>query len=203
MKAQFKEFASQIPDVRKDEVELYERYLEVLREWNEKMNLVSKNSLEKAFASHFVDSIAIAEFGKTFAEGREVSDLGSGAGFPGLIYAIRYPNEPITLYEKIQKKQAFLAAVVERLDLKNVRLQGPFPDRKVEGLFLARAVMKRAELFTFFSERLTLGSRLITNLGGQTEATPAPRQFSLLQHSRYTLPLDCGDRQIEAYEFVR
>ena len=136
MKDEFKEWAGLLPTVREDEIDLYERHLALLTTWNEQMNLVSRNSLEKAFATHFADSVHIADFGHRFAQGRPVYDLGSGAGFPGLTYAIRYPDESITLFEKSLKKQSFLLAVVAQLELKNVRVEGALPDNAFNGLFL-------------------------------------------------------------------
>ena len=202
MKEQFEEWAKTLPPVREDEIALYERHLALLKTWNERMNLVSRNSLEKAFPTHFADSVHIADFGHRFAEGRTVFDLGSGAGFPGIIYAIRYPDEPITLFEKSLKKQSFLLAAVAQLELENVRVDGALPDEKFHGLFLGRAVMQRQDLFPFFRDHLKAGARVIANLGGQTEATSAPDDFKLLERTRYTLPLDAGDRQIEAFQFV-
>lgn len=201
MKALFKEWASTLPTVREDEIELYERHLAILTSWNERMNLVSRNSLEKAFQTHFVDSVHIADFGHRFKGDLPVYDLGSGAGFPGITYAIRYPDEPITLFEKSLKKQSFLVAAVAQLELENVSVQGALPDEEFHGLFLGRAVMQRQDLFPFFVEHLKPGSRIIANLGGQTEATPAPSDFKLLERARYTLPLEAGDRQIEAFQY--
>jgi 16S rRNA (guanine527-N7)-methyltransferase len=174
----------------------------MLRAWNERMNLVSRNSFGMAFENHYADSVFIADFAKRFQEGRPFFDLGSGAGFPGLIFAIRYPGEPITLYEKSLKKQGFLSAVVAQLGLSHARIEGGLERGKLQGIFLARAVMQRPELFAFFARHLKPGARICVNLGGKTEATPAPAEFRRLAETQYTLPKGAGNRRLEIYEFV-
>lgn len=198
----FKASAEQIPPVSDREVGLYEKFFQILLDWNQRMALVSKKSIELSFATHFVDSLFISDFGRTFLKGNTVYDLGSGAGFPGLVFAIRNPEARVVLYEKLLKKQTFLNAVVNQLELKNVSVQGAMLDRQHEGLILARAVMPPVELFPFLLPRMKEGSVLVVNIGGQTEKPEAPKGFELLQEKTYPLPLDCGSRRALAYKIV-
>lgn len=127
-----------------------------------------------------------------------VHDLGSGAGFPGYLFAIRYPDIRVTLYERIQKKKKFLEAVQEALNLPNIRIEGDFPTQ-VEGLVLARAVMPKEELFPFLEKRMQRNSTVIVNSGGQSEEFYPLKYYKRTSQSEYTLPLDCGSRKIEAF----
>jgi 16S rRNA (guanine527-N7)-methyltransferase len=133
---------------------------------------------------------------------KEVHDLGSGAGFPGIIFAIRYPERRVVLYEKLLKKQSFLSAVVTQLGLRNVTLQGAMPEEPFQGLFLARAVFPRPDLFKFLRKRLRPGSQLIVNSGGSTEVEAAPAGFLLEKKEVYTLPEDAGPRRVESFLYV-
>lgn len=202
MKELFEKFHKELPAVRSDEIEKLGSYFEILKQWNEQMALVSKKSIDLSFGNHFADSLFISEFGKKYLEGNQAYDLGSGAGFPGLVFAIRYPEVNIRLYEKLLKKQTFLSAVAGHLELKNVQVEGAMPEELHKGLVFARAVMPPPELFSFLSKRMAENSVLIVNIGSQGDPPTAPPQFKKLDEIRYKLPLECGERRALAFKFV-
>src|SRR3546814_4300310 len=87
-------------------------YATLLVEWQARMNLVGPATLPHLWARHFLDSAQLLDH----APGRPLDwlDLGSGAGFPGLVIAIMRPDVTMTLVESRAKKCAFLKAVAER-----------------------------------------------------------------------------------------
>ena len=196
---QFRQFASLLPELKDSELGLYERHYELLRQWNEKMNLVSRKSIDAAFANHYADSVQIAAFAYSHIKNLPVFDLGTGAGFPGLIFAIRYPETRITLFEKSLKKQTFLSAVVSSLELSNVEIMGGFPDERFKAFFFARAVFPREELFQFFLKRALPGSLLVANLGGSAEVGTFPKRLEKRAEKKYALPGDAGERRMELF----
>lgn len=198
----FEKYKASLPLVTAEEVSLYNRHFLILKSWNERMALVSKKSIELSFANHFADSLFISDFAKKFLREGQVYDLGTGAGFPGIVFGARYPEIKVRLYEKLLKKQTFLAAVLNDLKLKNIELQGAMPEIRHEGVLLARAVMPPVELFPFVAKRMKAGSVIIVNIGSSAEVPLAPREFQRLEEFRYSLPLDCGDRKAIAFEFV-
>lgn len=202
---QFKSHSSAFPalaGVTERELGLYEAHFRILSNWNERMALVSKKSIDKSFATHYVDSIMISDFAEKHRQGREVYDLGTGAGFPGIVYAIRYPQVKVFIFERSLKKQTFLSAALATLELPNIMLGGEFPNKKMAGLFLARAVLPPPELFPFMSKRMIEGSTLIVNVGGQSEEIQHPSQFKKKNIEVYSLPLDAGSRRVESFDFV-
>ncbi len=201
LREHFEKHAGSIPAVTPEEIEKYEAHYSLLQKWNENMSLVSPKSIETAFATHYVDSIYISEFGAKYEKG-PVYDLGTGAGFPGLIHAIRFPDKHITLFEKSMKKQSFLLAAITQLELPNVELAGAIPDEKFGGLFFNRAVLPRDRLFKFFKTRLKHGAHIVANLGGQSDSAPLPNFFLKVDESQYTLPLDCGNRRVEVLRYA-
>ena len=201
MQEQFLKFKDSLPAVSERELSLYCRHFELLKEWNEKIALVSRKSIDKSFENHYADSLFISDFAhRYFRPGEPVSDLGTGAGFPGVIFAIRYPDAKVTLYEKLQKKRLFLEAVLADLKLPNLKLDSAMPERQFAGMVLARAVMPPPELFPFLQPRLAKGTRLILNLGSQSPDPELPAWLKKITEHRYTLPLDAGPRRLLCLE---
>jgi len=94
-----------------------ELYVDLLRDWNTRHNLVSARSLEDVWRRHVWDSAQLAPFIPPYAT--SLVDLGSGAGFPGLVLAeLLRGRLSVTLYEATRKKAEFLAMAAERLQLK-------------------------------------------------------------------------------------
>ena len=94
------------------------RYCALLQEWNEKINLTSIVEEGAVIEKHFLDSLLVA---KSFDfSGRKVADVGSGAGFPGAVIALAFPDAKVTLIDATKKKFAFLLQVKEELGLENL-----------------------------------------------------------------------------------
>ncbi len=95
--------------------DLYSLY----REWNEKINVVSRKDVDNIYLHHVLHSLAIAKVVE-FQLGAEVLDVGTGGGFPGIPLAILFPNTRFHLVDSIGKKIIVVQAVTEALNLKNV-----------------------------------------------------------------------------------
>lgn len=95
-----------------------EVYYQILTEENSKYNLTRITTLEDVFLKHFYDSLTINKIVPITSQ--SICDLGSGAGFPGLVLAIFNPSAKLTLIEANAKKCHFLTLVKERLQLNNV-----------------------------------------------------------------------------------
>ena len=107
-------------DLNQKQVQLFEKYLELLLEWNEKFNLtaiVEKSQIEE---KHFADSLYLLKYFSL--KDKSLLDVGSGAGFPGIPLAIVEPTAKITLLESNGKKVTFLKEVVGQLQLSNVEI---------------------------------------------------------------------------------
>jgi 16S rRNA (guanine(527)-N(7))-methyltransferase RsmG len=185
-----------LPAIDSRECALYECFHGLLADWNARMALVSRKSFALAYSIHFADSLFISDLSHSYARGN-VYDLGTGAGFPGICFAIRYPNNKVLLFERSEKKRRFLSAALEELKLPNLSIESELADKKYVGLFFARAVMPREELLPFLWPRLSEGSFLVTCVGGEKKDLPVSSGFLKIEEKEYTLPTDQGSRRIE------
>ncbi|MBQ4552925.1 MAG: 16S rRNA (guanine(527)-N(7))-methyltransferase RsmG [Clostridia bacterium] len=94
-------------------------YHQLLLEWNEKMDLTNVPEQEMA-VRHYADSLLPLAHSEWFKEGAKLIDVGTGAGFPGLMLAIARPDLQVTLLDAQRKRCDFLQTVCDTLNLKNV-----------------------------------------------------------------------------------
>lgn len=94
------------------------QYMDLLVEWNEKMNLTAITEREQVFVKHFADSLTPLMYFDF--KGKSVIDVGTGAGFPGLPLKIAEPTLELTLLDALQKRIGFLETVGQDLELENV-----------------------------------------------------------------------------------
>jgi len=137
-------------------------------------------------------------------ERQGVFDVGSGAGFPGLIFAIRFPGKKITLYESNHTKQTFLHAVATELKLDNVMVKGAAPEKFEPGVIVSRATIARENLFGEMAKRMNEKNTLIVCEGGESQSTPPPDfqktlGFQKTDELYYQLPEKMGGRVVSAF----
>ncbi|NYJ28455.1 MULTISPECIES: 16S rRNA (guanine(527)-N(7))-methyltransferase RsmG [Flavobacteriaceae] len=90
------------------------------KDWNQKINVVSRKDIDELYLRHVLHSLGIAQI-QTFNEGSQILDVGTGGGFPGIPLAILFPNVKFTLVDAIGKKIKVVDEVVEGLGLQNVK----------------------------------------------------------------------------------
>ena len=90
------------------------------REWNGKINVISRKDTDGLFAHHFLHSLCLAGYAQNRLSGKTILDVGTGGGFPGIPLAILYPESRFTLCDSIGKKTLVARSIAESLGLENV-----------------------------------------------------------------------------------
>lgn len=162
-----KTLISQMPGVTRGTIHRLEAFSSLLEEWNQKFNLISKSTIPTMWERHFLDSAQLVRL-LPKDRGLTIADMGSGAGFPGLVLAIM-TNHKIHLIESIGKKASFLSKVISELSLDAI-----VHNERIENIKNLRADVVTARALKSLPELLPLANRLIKHdsfcifLKGQT-----------------------------------
>ena len=128
LKEELKKAGVDLPDL---DIDKLRTYAALLKEWNEKINLTSIVEEDDVAEKHFLDSLlpcALTDFSNKI-----IVDIGSGAGFPGMVIALAFPTSQVTLVDSTQKKFLFLEEVKKTLQIGNVFFKiGRVEDMKAE-----------------------------------------------------------------------
>jgi 16S rRNA (guanine527-N7)-methyltransferase len=156
-------------------------YADLLMDWNARHNLVARSTLPDLWRRHFWDSAQLAPLIPETA--RTLADLGSGAGFPGLVLAAMRPGLSVTLHEATTKKCDFLRAAAERMGLavavQNARIEDLPP--KAHHVVTARALAPLPLLLSY-AQRFTDPNSVCLFLKGQNigaELTEAHKSWRI------------------------
>lgn len=166
-------------------LEKFHRYAVLLKEWNEKINLTSIVEEEEVYTKHIYDSLLPA---KQYDLSRgNLIDMGTGAGFPGMVLAILFPELKVTLADATKKKFIFLETVKEELGLKNVsfyagRIEDMRTFREHYSFVTARGFSALSNVLELGMPLLQKGGILIAYKGekGKEELKESERALKLL-----------------------
>ena len=160
--------------------EQYERYFELLVEWNEKINLTAITEKDEVYLKHFYDSIAPILQGLIENQPIRLLDIGAGAGFPSLPMKILLPELDVTIIDSLNKRINFLHLLAEELGLSGVhfyhgRAEDFAQDKAFRAQFdivTARAVARMQVLSELTIPYLKVGGRLLA-----LKASNAPEEL--------------------------
>ena len=107
-------------DLTEEKLEKLNKFYNLLIEWNKKINLTRIEKEDEVYLKHFYDSLTLSKIIKL--ENQSLCDIGTGAGFPGMVLKIVYPNLKVTLVDATEKKCKFLQLVIQELGLKDIEV---------------------------------------------------------------------------------
>lgn len=151
------------------------------RDWNEKINVISRKDIDNLYEHHILHSLAIAKIIE-FTPGSKILDVGTGGGFPGIPLAILFPECQFLLVDRTGKKIRVAEDIANQIGLKNVALRqcGVEEEKGLFDFVVSRAAMPMNELFRISRKNVAkqqqnaLPNGIIALKGGDLTAEAAP-----------------------------
>lgn len=110
------------PDLNNRQRSQFEALDGLYKEWNERINVISRKDMENLYTNHVLHALGIAKV-RTFLPGSEILDVGTGGGFPGIPLAIMFPDSQFHLVDSIGKKITVVTEIAKSIGLVNVRAE--------------------------------------------------------------------------------
>lgn len=150
-----------------EQIDEFYKYMNLLIEWNEKMNLTAITEPKEIILKHFIDSLTILKY---IDDNSKLVDVGTGAGFPGVPLSIMNPTLKITLVDSLNKRLIFLQEVVKELNLKNIEIVHARAEefgqnknyREKFDIATSRAVANLATLSEYLVPLVKIGGKIIS-----------------------------------------
>ena len=200
-----------------EQYDQFELYYKLLVEWNEKINLTAITDPQGVAVKHFADSLLFFEHIKNIKEGASVIDIGTGAGFPGVVLKIYHPDIKLTLLDSLQKRFLFLTELMDKLGLEATFLQGRAEEfgkddnlRESYDFVVSRAVAQLNTLSEYCLPFVRLSGSFVAFKGGSCEdeihsANRAIQSLGgkLIKAHTFDLPMNGGSRTLVEIEKVQ
>ena len=163
----------ELSDVQKAQFEaLYALY----KEWNEKINVISRKDIDNLYINHILHSLGIGKVA-SFKPGADILDVGTGGGFPGIPLAILFPESNFHLIDSIGKKITVVNEVAKEIGLKNVKAQQIRAEQVKDtyDFIVSRAVTRMKEFFGWVNTKVkkksihSIGNGILYLKGGDLE----------------------------------
>lgn len=186
-------------------------YYEMLVEWNEKMNLTGITEKSQVYLKHFYDSLTICKVIDLTQEDT-LCDIGTGAGFPGMVLKIVFPNLKVTLVDSLNKRLKFLNEVINKLNLNNIETIHARAEeyaknhREQYDVVTARAVSSLPILLEYCTPLVKVGKYFISlksNVKDElkdSENVMNKLSLSLIEQNEFLLPIENSIRTILKFQ---
>lgn len=196
-----------------DQLDQLEKYYELLIEYNKVMNLTGITDKDKVYLKHFYDSLTIIK-AVDLNKYSNLCDMGTGAGFPGLVLKIFYPNLHITLIDSLNKRINFLNDVITKLNLDNIeaihaRLEeyGQFNRDKFD-VVTSRAVASINVLLEYAAPMLKVDGLFICmkgNMENEKDYQNALNKLYIIEDNKveFELPFEHSKRTIITFKKIK
>lgn len=199
-----------------NQYEQFQKYFELLVEWNEKMNLTAITDESGVALKHFADSLSLLNF-VDIPQNSSIADVGTGAGFPGVVLKIARPDIKLTLIDSLNKRLVFLGEVCAQLgieaELIHSRAEDGARDEKLRESFdfaVSRAVARMNVLSEYCLPYVKVGGAFCAMKGAQAneefkESLNAINTLGGKLENKYffELPENGGERAIAVVRKVR
>lgn len=188
-----------------------EQYYQLLIDWNEKINLTAITEHDQVYLKHFYDSLTLVKI-INLKEQETLCDIGTGAGFPGIVIKIFFPDLKVTLVDSLQKRTIFLNKVIETLQLENIEVcharaeEYAINNREQFDIVTARAVSHLRILLEYGIPMVKVGKYLVAMKGNieeelkESNSTIEKLNCELFHQNSFELPFNAGHRTLLMFQ---
>ena len=191
-----------------------EIYDQLLMEWNEKINLTTIIEKEQVYLKHFYDSLTLTKIAD-LKEQKTFCDIGTGAGFPGIVIKIFYPHLHVTLVDSLEKRIKFLNDVIDQLHLKDIEVYHARAEefacnhREKYDIVTARAVAHLSTILEYGIPMVKIEKYLIAMKGNIEEELLESQNAEEILNCRlenklqFELPFHMGSRTLLLFQKMK
>ncbi len=190
-------------EVTEEKLTELNKFYKLLVDWNKKINLTRIIEEQDVYLKHFYDSLTITKV-VDLNEEKTLCDVGTGAGFPGIVLKIFYPNLKVTLIDSLEKRIKYLNEVIKELNLQNIEAihsrgedyQGSFD------IVTSRAVANIEKLLTYTMHLVKKNGLFIAMKGNiDKEITPdiekkISKKYQIVTINKFCLPKENSNRSL-------
>ena len=179
------------------------KFYELLVEWNQKLNLTRITEEKEVYLKHFYDSLTIVKV-IDLKEKETLCDIGTGAGFPGIVLKIFYPNLKITLIDSLQKRINYLNEIIKELELNNVKaIHTRGEEYKGQFEVVTSRAVANIEKLTKYTMHLVDHDGVFIAMKGDIDAELTDKiknkllsKYKILKIERFNLPIEKSKRSL-------
>ena len=186
-----------------DQLIKLDKFYHLLISWNEKINLTRITEEKDVYLKHFYDSLTITKE-IDLSKVNTLCDVGTGAGFPGIVLKIMYPNLKVTLIDSLLKRVNYLNEIIKKLeltDIKAIHTRGEDYKDKFD-VVTSRAVANIEKLVTFTMHLVDKDGVFIAMKGNiDNELTISvekniSKKYKIVKINKFKLPIEESDRSL-------
>lgn len=184
-----------------------EKFYQLLIDWNKKINLTRITDKEDVYLKHFYDSLTIVKE-IDLSKVNTLCDVGTGAGFPGVVLKIFYPNLKITLIDSLLKRVNYLNEIIKELELKDIKVIHTRGEDYHEtfDIVTARAVANIEKLLKYTMHLVNKNGKLIAMKGNIEEELTKDvknrinKKYKITKINKFLLPREKSNRSLVIIE---
>ena len=190
-------------EITEDQLKQLDQFYHLMLEWNEKINLTRITEEQDVYLKHFYDSLTLNKV-VNLKEVNTLCDVGTGAGFPGMVLKIIFPQIKITLIDSLQKRVNYLNEVIKELDLKEIEAIHARGE-EYKGSFdvvTARAVANIEKLVGYTMHLVSKNGVFVAMKGNIEEELTEPvksklsKKYNIQKIEQFTLPKENSMRSL-------
>lgn len=187
----------------KEQEEKLEKFYNLLIEWNKKINLTRITSKEEVYLKHFYDSLTLSKV-VDFNRINTLCDVGTGAGFPGIVLKIVYPSLKITLIDSLRKRVNYLNEIIKELELNNIKAihtRGEDYHEKFD-LVTSRAVANLEKLVNYTMHLVANNGSFVAMKGDISKELSEEiqkklqKKYKIIEVNEFFLPIENSKRSL-------